>query len=179
MGEVLKLIIAFCSGGLAGAFAKHFLDKHNNKVQLLDCQYVEDEVISKLPITYEDMTHENLQSKKFYIINTTNKDIAEMKVIFSFESRAIITKCVSYSKDGTDIPKGKIINRNECHFTIKNLNRKDKIEVNFEIGNIQDDLLNVTESSILGIKLNYVDKRKSVVKKTIKLVEKRALDTNS
>lgn len=171
-----KLVVTFCSGGLAGAFAKHFLDKYNNKIQRLDCHYIEDEVISKLPIAYEDTTHDNLHAKKFKIFNTTNKDIAEVKIVFSFEPQAIIAKCNSYSKAGADVPKGKLNKKNECSFVIKNFNREEFVEVYFEIGNVQQDIFNIIELDIIGVKVRYLDKRKSKQKKPVKLVEKRDLN---
>ena len=178
--EELKLVISFISGGFAGAIFKTIVDNYNNKIQKLDCNYIEDEVISKLPINYGDTTHNNLHSKKFKIVNTTNRDITEIKIVFSFEPTAIVAKWNSYSKAGVDIPKGKVYSkRNECHFVIKNFNRKEEIEVNLEIGNVTEDKFNVTELNVTGIKVRYVDKRKAKAKKVVKLVEKRDLNTFS
>jgi hypothetical protein len=176
--EELKLVISFISGGFAGAIFKTLVDNHNNKIQKLDCNYIEDEVISKLPINVGNTTHNNLHSKKFKIVNTTNRDITEIKIVFSFEPTAIVAKCNSYSKAGVDIPKGNYAKRNECHFVIKHFNRKEEIEVNLEIANVNEDKFNITELNIGGIKVRYVDKRKAKAKKVVKLVEKRDLNAS-
>ncbi|CAM1346951.1 hypothetical protein [Tenacibaculum insulae] len=178
--ENWKLIVSFLSGGLAGAIFKHFVDKQKNKIQKLECRYLEDEVISKLPIAYEDTTHNNLHSKKFEIVNTTNIDIAEIKIVFSFESESVVAKWTTYSKAGNNIPKGRIYTRkNECQFIIKNFNRKEKVEVYLEIGNVNQDKFNITELNITGIKAKYVDLRKNTTKKTVRMVERRELNAGS
>lgn len=178
--EILKLIISFTSGGFAGAIFKTLIDNHNNKIQLLDCNYVEDEVISTLPVMYGDTTHNNLHFKKFKIVNTTNRDLSEIKIIFSFEPNAIVAKWNTYSKAGADIPKGNIYQKkNECHFVIKHFNRKEEIEINLEIGNVNEDKFNIIEQNITGVKVQYKDKRKPKAKKIVKLVEKRDLNASS
>lgn len=175
--EELRLVISFIGGGFAGAIFKTIVDNHNNKIQKLDCNYIEDEVISKLPINVGNKMHNNLHSKKFKIVNTTNRDITEIKIVFSFEPTAIVAKWNSYSKAGVDIPKGNVYGkRNECHFVIKNFNRKEEIEVNLEIADLNEDKFNVTELNITGVKVRYVDKRKDKAKKVVKLVEKRDLN---
>jgi hypothetical protein len=179
--ETLKIIVSFISGGLAGAVFNHFLSTRKNRIQKLCCYYEEDEVISKLPISFGNTTHSNLQSKKFVLMNTTNRDIEHMKIVFEFESQAFVTKWKTYSKAGNDIPKGIIANskQNECSFVIKHLNRNEKIEIYLEIGNIIDDKFNITELNITGIKIKYVDKRKPKEKKPVKIVEKKELTASA
>lgn len=178
--EVISIITSFFTGGLAGAGLKHYLDYRKNKIQKLECHYLEDEVISKLPVVYEDTTHENLHRKAFKIINTTNQDIPEVKVIFSFPKESIVAKWKSYSKVGDNIPKGKIYQKkNECQFVIKHFNRKEEIEIILEIGNLKDDKFNITELNITGVKIKYVDMRKDTKKRPVKMVEKRDLSSSS
>ena len=59
---------------------------------------------------------------------------------------------------------------------IKNFNRKEEVEVNLEIADLNEDKFNVTELNITGVKVRYVDKRKDKAKKVVKLVEKRDLN---
>ena len=178
--ETFKIIVSFLSGGLAGAFLKHLLDLHKNKIQHLDCYYLEDEVISKLPIVYEDTKHNNLHFKKFKIVNTTNLDIDSIKIVFSFPKDSIVAKWESYSKAGLNIPKGNIYQKkNECQFVLKHFNRKEEIEINLEIGNLREDKFNITELNITGVKVKYVDKRKGTIKRPVKMVEKRELSSSS
>lgn len=177
--ETIKIIVSFLSGGFAGAIFNHFISKHKNKIQHLCCYYTEDEVISKLPILFGDTTHENLQSKKFLLKNTTNRDIDSIKVIFEFESQAVVTKWKSYSKAGHDIPKGNIyVKKNECHFVLKHFNRNEIVEIILEIGNIVEDKFNITEQNILGVVIKYVDKRKPTHMKPVKMVEKKELNAS-
>lgn len=172
----IPIIVSFLGGGLAGSLFNNLYTNHKNKIQLLNCYYIEDEVISKIPVTFQEQTHNNLQSKKFKIKNTTNKDINEMKVVFAFEQNAIITNFKSFSKAGQDIPRGKIYNKkNEIAFVIKHFNRNDIIEVELEISNIKEEILNITEMNITGIKINFIDQRKPNTKKPVKIVQKREL----
>ena len=113
----IPIIISFLGGGFAGSLFNNWYSNYKNRIQLLDCYYTEDEVISKIPVTFQAQTHNNLHSKKFQIKNTTNRDINEIKVVFGFENCAVITNNKSFSKAGQDIPKGKIYNKkNEIHF---------------------------------------------------------------
>ena len=65
--EILKIIVSFLSGGFAGSLLTYFVNNHKNKIQELCCYYIEDEIISKLPISFGNTTHDNLQSKRFMI----------------------------------------------------------------------------------------------------------------
>lgn len=178
--ETLKLISSFLSGGLAGALLNHYISHQKNKIQQLCCYYSEDEVISKLPISFGDTTHDNLHSKKFIIKNTTNKDIDSIKVIFEFENQAVVAKWTTYSKAGHNIPKGNIYNKkNECQFVIKHFNRNETVEITLEIGNISEDKFNITEQNITGIKIKYIDKRRPSQTKPAKMVEKKDLNTSN
>lgn len=178
--ETIKFIVSFLTGGLAGAILNNLLATHKNKIQQLECCYVDDEVISKLPILFGEMQHDNLYSKSFVISNTTNRDIDQIKVVFEFEPAAVVTKSTSYSKAGTNIPKGQTYNKkNECHFVFKHFNRKENVEINLEIANITEDKFNVTELNVTGIKIDFKDKRKPKSKKPVKMVEKKELNACS
>lgn len=178
--ETIKIVVSFLTGGFAGAVLNNLVANHKNKIQKLDCSYIDDEVISKLPISFENIQHQNLHSKSFKITNTTNKDIPQIKVIFEFESNSVVTKSTSYSKAGTNIPKGKVYSKkNECHFVIKHFNRKEEVEINLEIANITEDKFNVTELNITGIKINFKDIRQPKITKPVKMVEKKELKTGS
>lgn len=172
-----SFVVTFLSGGLAGAFVKHLIDMYRNRIQKLECQFIEDDVISRLPVTFDTGQHQNLHSKKFIIKNTTNRDIESIKVVFEFEPQSIITKWRSYSKAGQDIPKGRITSeKNECYFVLKYINRGEEVEVYFEIANINQDVINVTEMDCTGIKVKLTDRRRSRPIQTLKVVEKRSLN---
>ena len=176
MDETLKLIVSFISGGLAGNILNIFTTNRKNKIQFLECHYLEDDIISKLPVEYEQCIHNNLHSKKFKIVNTTNKDISEVKIQFTFENQCLIAKCKSYSKAGLDKPKGFITkNKNECYYKLKNFNRSEEIEIEIEIGNVLKNEFNVTELDILGVKLKYLDKRKQKSNNSVRMVQKKQL----
>jgi uncharacterized protein YbbC (DUF1343 family) len=125
-------ITTFLSGGFAGAVFKHLIDTQRNKIQVIQCHYTDDEIISKVPVTFSIGQHENLYKKDFKIINTTNKDIAVINITFTFEPAANITKVQVRSKWGLDVPKGKIKSgkKNEYILPIKpspNLNTQQSI----------------------------------------------------
>ena len=174
----LSYIITFISGGLAGAVFKYLIDNYRNKIQIIKCHYVDDETISKIPATFATGQHENLHSKEFKIINTTNRDIPNITITFTFEPLAEITKVQTTSKLGIDEPKGKIKKgkKNECYFTIKNFNRKDEIEVYLEVANLDKHDFNIQESNCIGIKVKWMDKRKTKANKTVKMVRKADLN---
>lgn len=178
--ETIKLVVSFLTGGLAGAILNNVISSYKNRIQKLECCYVDDDIISKLPIEFGETKHDNLHSKSFVITNTTNIDIEQIKVIFEFEPTSVVTKWTSYSKAGANIPKGRTYTKkNECHFVIKNFNRKEKIEISLEIGNISEDKFNVTELNVTGIKIKFRDKRKPKSARPVKMVEKKELNTDS
>jgi hypothetical protein len=177
--ETIKLIGSFLTGGLAGAIVNNTISSYKNRIQKFECCYVDDDIISKLPIDFGETKHSNLHSKKFIITNTTNRDLDSIKVIFEFESSSVVTKWTSYSKAGANIPKGKIYSKkNECHFVLKHFNRNEKVEVYLEIGNITEDKFNVTEQNITGVQVKFKDKRKSKSARPVKMVEKKELKTS-
>ncbi len=173
-----QFIIGLITGGIGGAVVNHFISVYHNRIQRLECIYYDDDVISKLPVKLEQQEHRNLQSKSFKIKNTTNTDIKEMKVIFSFEKCAVVTKSISNSKNGINIPKGRIYNnkKNECQFIIKHFNRNESIDIKLEIANIDQDIFNVIEQNITGVKIRFKDKRKAKKSKTVRMVDKRELN---
>lgn len=176
--EWLKIVVPFLTGSLGGAFLNNLITNYKNKIQKLQCCYVDDDIISKLPVEFGETKHENLHSKSFEIINSTNMDIPEITINFEFETTAVVTKCVSYSKAGLNIPKGKINNKkNECQFVVTHFNRKDKIEISFEIADITEDKFNVTELKVTGIKIDFKDKRKPKAARPVKMVEKKDLNS--
>lgn len=176
MEEYIKYVVTFLSGGVVGTILNNVISNHKNKIQLMDCEYLEDDIISKLPIVYEKDSHKNLHSKKFKITNTTNKDIEQIKLLFSFEEQSKIVKHICTTKAGVNFPVGKIFkSQNEITYYLKKFNRQETAEFYFEIGDIQDNKFNVTELDILGVKIHYVDKRTNKRKDIVKMVHKKEL----
>jgi hypothetical protein len=171
-------ITTFLSGGFAGAVFKHLIDTQRNKIQVIQCHYTDDEIISKIPVTFSIGQHENLYKKDFKIINTTNKDIAVINITFTFEPAANITKVQVRSKWGLDVPKGKIKSgkKNEYILPIKNFNRRDEIEIIMEIANLNSHDFNVQDSNCSGFRVEWLDKRQLKANKTIKMVKKVDLE---
>jgi len=170
-------LLTFVSGGFAGALFKHIVDHYRNRIQTIKCHYVDDETISKIPATFSTGQHENLFSKEFKILNTTNRDIPTINIAFTFEPLAEITKIQTSSKWGIDVPKGKIKTgkKNECLFTIKNFNRKDEIDVYIEVANLDTHDFNIQESNCIGMQVKWIDKRKTKANKAVKMVKKAEL----
>ena len=176
MEEYVKYIVTFLSGGVVGTIINNVITNHKGKIQLVECEYLEDDVISKLPIEYEKDSHQNLHSKKFKVTNTTNKDIEQIKILFSFEDQSKIVKHICTTKAGVNFPVGKIFkNPNEISYILKKLNRKETAEFYFEIANIVANEFNITELDILGVKISYIDKRTNKKKDLVKMVQKKEL----
>ena len=80
MGET---IIAILLGGLGGTVGTIIYNKYSKKIQKMHCYCIDEDVMSKLPITNDDgTTHQNIHTKEFLLKNTTNIDQKDFKVIF-------------------------------------------------------------------------------------------------
>lgn len=173
MVEVLKYVLTFACGGLSGSILTNVISWQKNKLQKMDCKYIDDDILSKLPIKDEDgIDHDNIYVKHFELKNTTNKDINEFKIIFQFDNSATILKYQDITKSGCGTLKMKKVKQNECTFTIKNFNRKDKIKFTFQIANITNDIYYIAEDGCLGFKIKTKDCRKK------KLATKAKQSTN-
>lgn len=154
-------------GGLGGVLITLLYSHFKNKMQSMQCHYLEDDILSKIPQKGEDQTiQENLHCKKFKLINTTNQDIKEFKVIFQFDDNSIIKECYSSSKEGYNRQKIRTnnTNKNEAEAIIRNFNRKDWIEYTVTIANISDNKYYITETNCIGFKIKCKDKRKKTEK---------------
>lgn len=149
-------------GGIGGVLLNQIWMGYKNKVQKMQCHYLEDDILSKLPIKTDNITHTNIHCKRFEVINTTNRDILEFQLFFQFDSTAEVLECYSRSKEGYNRQRIKVnrTNKNEAVAIVKNFNRGDKIEYVFKIANISDNKYYVTESSCIGFKIKCKDKRK-------------------
>ncbi|WP_304720127.1 hypothetical protein [uncultured Alistipes sp.] len=160
-------VLTFISGGLGGSLITLVCNALRNRLQVMECHYLEDDVLSKIPQKHEDnMVHQNVHCKRFRVKNTTNKDIPEFKILFQFDSTADLLDCYSRSKEGYNrqrIRKNRG-NNNEAEALVKNFNRGDSIEYVFQIANVSDNKYYVTECSCIGFKIRCKDKRKAVDK---------------
>lgn len=176
MADTLTTILPYLTGGAAGATITILYGKYKNKIQTMECHYIEDDVISRLPIaTEEGETHQNIFSKKFCLKNTTNCDYKEFTVIFEFDINSKILRHTDSTKGGVDRLKKKLLKPNEYSVTVKNFNRNDEVKFLFEIANITMDLVNVTEDDCIGFKIVIKDKRKAQLKSKLTVVNKETL----
>ena len=160
----LETFIALVGGGIGGVFLTIMYNSLQNRMQKMMCHYIEDDILSKIPQHNEDQTiHENLHCKKYEIINTTNKDIADFKIFFQFDSTATIIDCFSTSKEGYNRQsiKKSTQNNNEAVANVRKFNRGDKITYTFRVANITENNYYVTESDCMGFKIKCKDKRNS------------------
>ena len=165
--EALKFIATLCGGGLAGSLLTVGWKSWRSRMQKLECHYLEDDILSKIPQTNaQNEVQQNLHYKKFKIVNTTNIDIAEFKIIFQFDSLARINECYSQSKEGFNRQKIRVNNgnKNEAEAFVKNFNRGDSIEYVFTVANVTDNQYYVTEAKCVGFKIVCKDKRKDTRK---------------
>jgi hypothetical protein len=176
MEQILQFIAKnypYLLGGIGGATLTIFYNKWTNRIQEMNCCYVDDDVITKIPVLSESgEQHNNIYTKEFRLKNTTGKDIASFRIIFEFDADAKIIKQSSFCKTGKDDIKPKNKKPNECSYIIKNFNRNDEFRFYFDIANVTNDHYNVTEADCLGFKIVVKDQRKPTIKNKSKVVTK-------
>lgn len=176
MEQILQFIAknySYLLGGIGGATLTIFYNKWTNRIQEMHCCYVDDDVITRIPVISETgEQHNNIYTKEFRLKNTTEKDIASFRIIFEFDADAKIIKQSSFCKTGKDDIKPKNKKPNECSYIIKNFNRNDEFRFYFDIANVTNDHYNVTEADCLGFKIVVKDKRKPTIKNKSKVVTK-------
>jgi hypothetical protein len=174
--QILQFIVTnypFLLGGIGGASLTIIYNKWTNRIQKMKCCYVDDDVITKIPIMSESgEQHNNIYTKEFRLKNTTGKDIASFRIVFEFDADAKIIKQSSFCKTGKDDIKPKNKKPNECSYIIKNFNRNDEFRFYFDIANVTNDHYNVTEADCLGFKIVVKDERKPTIKNKSKVVTK-------
>jgi hypothetical protein len=169
----LKMISTLITGGAFGSILTILYNRFRGKIQTMECYYIDDDVISKLPVTVnEKEIYQNIYSKQFELKNTTNTDFKLFNVIFEFDVNAKILRHTDTTKSGVDRLKKKLLKPNEYTVTIKNFNRNDKAKFIFEIANITEDLINITEDNCIGFKIKIKDKRKRRLKSKMTVVDK-------
>jgi len=172
-----KTILTFLSGGAFGTIITIVYNKIRGRIQTMECHYIDDDVISRLPIQVDGGdSHQNIFSKQFILKNTTNSDYKEFIVIFEFDIAAKILRHTDITKTGIDRLKKRLLKPNEYSVTIKNFNRSDEVKFIFEIANITKDYCNVTEDNCIGFKIKLKDKRKAMIKSKLTLVDKATLN---
>ena len=162
----MAIVEIICSG-VGGVILTLGYTYLKNRMQIMKCHYLEDDILSKVPQKGEnEMIQENLHCKRFKLINTTNQDYKEFKVLFQFDDTSIITDCYTKSKEGYNRQKIRPnkTNKNEAEALIKNFNRKDWIEFTLTIANISDNKYYITETNCTGFKIRCTDKRKDTAK---------------
>ncbi len=160
-------------GGIGGAFLTILYNRWGNRIKKMDCCYVDDDTITKIPIlTDTGEQHNNIYTKEFHLKNTTGKDIASFKIIFEFDADAKIIKQDTFCKTGKNAIKAKNKKPSESSYIIKNFNRNEEFRFYFDIANVSNDHYNVTEADCLGFKIVVKDKRKPTIKNKSKVVTK-------
>lgn len=165
--DTFNIIISIFCGGIGGSLTSHMLSKLGGRLQKMKCEYLEDDILSKVPQKDEhNEVQNNLHCKRFKIKNTTNIDIQEFKVVFQFDPGSLITSCSSKSKEGYDKQKIKPIptDPNVAEATIKQFNRGDEIEFTITIANVTENAYYISESKCLGFKIKCKDVRKKIAK---------------
>ena len=161
---MIGTVIGFLGGGLAGSLATALIGRFKNKIQKMECYFIEDEILSKIPIIGEDnVIHSNIYCKTFKLKNTTNIDIADFKIVFQFDASANILECSIRSKEGYNKQKIRKSgdNQNEAQAIIRRMNRNDEIEFTFRIANVTENKYYISEYNCLGFKIICKDKIKN------------------
>lgn len=174
---LIKAVVPFLTGSLAGTALTIFYNRLRGRIQTMECHYTDDDVISTLPVAgNEGETHNNIYSKQFILKNTTNTDHKTFVIIFEFDITAKIIRHTDSTKSGIDKLKKRLLKKNEYIATIKNFNRNDEVKFIFEIANITQDFVNVTEDECIGFKIQVKDKRKARLKSKLTIVDKAQIN---
>lgn len=174
----LKAIAPYITGGIGGAVFTLLYNKHKGRIQVMQCHYIEHEVISRIPTTStpEGEILQNIYAKQFILRNTTNFDHKSFKVIFEFDVGSKIIRHTDTTKAGVDRLKKKLLKPNEYSVTVVNFNRGDEVKFVFEIANISADEVNVTEHDCLGFRIKVRDKRTARLESKLTQVDKAKLN---
>lgn len=157
--EIVKLIITFLGGGFVGALFTQICNWFRNRVQIMQCEYLEDDVQSKIHIKIGKISYNNMHLKKFRINNTTNKDIEKFAVRFVFDHQAMIEDYSSHTKSGRTVVRPNKDKLNECVLRVNDFNRGDMAEITIRIGNIDKNDYYITELESTGFRIKCIDKR--------------------
>lgn len=177
MEELIKTVLPYITGGVGGAGITILYNKYKTRIQVMECHYIDEDTISKIPTTVEDgELHQNIYSKQFVLKNTTNCDHKTFRVIFEFDITAKIIRHTDVTKSGIDRLKKKLLKQNEYSVTIQNFNRGDEVKFIFEIANLNKDEINVTEDNCTGFKIRLKDKRKAQLKSKLTHVDKEKIN---
>lgn len=177
MVELIKIALPYITGGVGGAGITILYNKYKSRIQVMECHYIDEDTISKIPTTIEDgELHQNIYSKQFVLKNTTNCDYKSFRVIFEFDITAKIIRHTDITKSGIDRLKKKLLKQNEYSVTIQNFNRGDEVKFIFEIANLNKDEINVTEDNCVGFKIKLKDKRKAQLKSKLTYVDKEKIN---
>lgn len=179
MEELIKTVLPYITGGVGGAGITILYNKFKTRIQVMECHYIDEDTISKIPTTVEDgELHQNIYSKQFVLKNTTNCDHKTFRVIFEFDITAKIIRHTDVTKSGIDRLKKKLLKQNEYSVTIQNFNRGDEVKFIFEIANLNKDEINVTEDNCTGFKIRLKDKRKAQLKSKLTHVDKEKINAS-
>lgn len=173
MLEFIAKNYPYLLGGIGGATLSIAYNKWINRIKEMNCCYVDDDVITKIPVLSESgEQHNNIYTKEFRLKNTTGKDISSFRIIFEFDADAKIIKQDTFCKTGKNEIKPKNKKLNESSFIIKNFNRNDEFRFYFDIANVTNDHYNITEADCLGFKIVVKDQRRPTIKSKSKIVTK-------
>lgn len=180
MEDFFIKIVPYLLGGCGGATLNMLYNYNRDRIQKMDCHYIDEDIMSKLPITIQEgIIHNNIYTKEFIIINTTNTDHKEFTIIFEFDTTAKILKHTDISKTGANKFKNKLLKENEYSVTIKNFNRNDNAKFIFEIANVTNNYVNVTEDNCVGFKICFKDKRTNIEKSKLTFVSKEKINSKN
>ena len=127
MSNIFIKFIPYLFGGLGGAMFNAIYNRVKYKIQFMDCYYIEEDVISKIPTIIENgEVHNNIYSKQFVLKNTTNADYKIFKIIFEFDKYSKIISHSETSKIGVNRLSKKLLQQNEYSVTIKYFTRGEE-----------------------------------------------------
>lgn len=152
---MLSEIISAVVGGLLSYGGSKFI----NRLQKMKCQLVSDDIQSKITVSIDGVSYNNVYFKEFLLTNTTNRDLDKFKVVFSFDETASVIECHSKSKEGNDWLSMVVDNNNSNKVIadVSSFNRGDKITFYIRVGNVTNNMTEITESDCTGFKIKKIE----------------------
>ena len=158
--EPTLTIIRIIGGIIGGIGTPILLYRWRNRVQTIECHYIESCELETIPIKNLELP-KTLYSQIYIIKNTTRENFNHLEVEFKFHNLSHIQKCYRrFRNDSKEISNG-CVGDNILQNKIDVFNQGDKVEYRFTITNIVDEhkcCVNIL--NIPGVKIKCIDKRK-------------------
>jgi hypothetical protein len=152
---LLGYIVAFVSGGLAGALITRYFVLDDRRIKKITLKGVKDEMLSIVPIIRNGKQYANLAYKEFVLINKTEQDFPSLELFIEFDPESEILTEETFSALGKNRCDKTISKPNEYCYKIINFNRNHTVTFKFEVAGITKNFFSVVPNT-LGVELQVI-----------------------